>query len=90
MRTKSKAILYWWCQLGGWLLYGLTMVFFAFVFDSKINSIFYPKLLVIISIWLIFYPCIKGINQIIPPASPRIIQKMGAVYRGFNVDFSAF
>jgi hypothetical protein len=54
MRIKRKAILYWWCQLGGWLLYGLTMVFFAFVFDSKINSIFYPKLLVIIISGLFF------------------------------------
>ena len=43
MRT-SKSTLYWWCQLGGWLFYGLTMVFFAFIFENRTNYIFYPRL----------------------------------------------
>jgi two-component system, LytTR family, sensor kinase len=45
---RNKKVLYWWCHVSGWLLYGLTMVFFAFVFDSSISKVFYPKLLVII------------------------------------------
>ena len=81
MRTKSKAILYWWCQLGGWLLYGLTMVFFAFVFDSKINSIFYPKLLVIIISGLFFThvlrELIKLFNLLPPELSKKWIQFTG-------------
>jgi two-component system LytT family sensor kinase len=83
MRIKRKAILYWWCQLGGWLLYGLTMVFFAFVFDSKINSIFYPKLLVIIISGLFFThvlrELIKLFNLLPPELSKKRVQFTGVL-----------
>ena len=75
MRTKSKAILYWWCQLGGWLLYGLTMVFFAFVFDSKINSIFYPKLLIIIVSGLFFTHVLRELIKLFHLLPPELSKK---------------
>lgn len=75
MRTKRKAILYWWCQLGGWLLYGLTMVFFAFVFDSKINSIFYPKLLVIILSGLFFTHILRELIKLFHLLPPDLSKK---------------
>jgi two-component system, LytTR family, sensor kinase len=56
MKT-SKSTLYWWCQLGGWLFYGLTMVFFAFVFRDRqgsINEIFYYRLVVTILTGMVF------------------------------------
>jgi two-component sensor histidine kinase len=43
MSRKNNRV-YWWCQIGGWFSYGLTMIFFAFIFDSKPNPIFYPRL----------------------------------------------
>jgi hypothetical protein len=42
---KLKLSAYWWCQLGGWLFYSLTWVFFAFLFDQKYTSMFYSRLL---------------------------------------------
>jgi two-component system, LytTR family, sensor kinase len=75
MRTKRKAILYWWCQLGGWLLYGITMVFFAFVFDSKINSIFYPKLLVIILSGLFFTHILRALIKLFQLQPPDLSKK---------------
>ncbi len=71
---RNKAVLYWWCQLGGWLLYGLTMVFFAFIFDSKINSIFYPKILVIILSGLFFTHILRELIKAFhlkPPMVPK-------------------
>jgi len=56
MKT-SKSTLYWWCQLGGWLFYGLTMIFFAFVFRDRqgaINEIFYYRLVVTILTGMVF------------------------------------
>ncbi len=56
MRT-SKSTLYWWCQLGGWLFYGLTMVFFAFIFKDRtgdISKIFYSRLIVTILLGMVF------------------------------------
>lgn len=51
---RSKSSLYWWCQLGGWLFYGLTMVFFAFIFENKSNNIFYPRVTITILSGLVF------------------------------------
>ncbi|MBV9986645.1 MAG: histidine kinase [Chitinophagaceae bacterium] len=51
---RSKSSLYWWCQLGGWLLYGLTMVFFAYIFENKDNHILYPRISITILFGLIF------------------------------------
>ena len=42
--SRRNNLVYWWCQVGGWFSYGLTMIFFAFIFDSKPNAIFYPRL----------------------------------------------
>lgn len=52
MRLKSSA--YWWCQIGGWLFYSLTMVFFAFVFEQKYTNIFYSRLTISILAGLFF------------------------------------
>ncbi len=39
MRKKISA--YWACQLGGWFFYGLTMLFFSFVYNQNNNPVTY-------------------------------------------------
>lgn len=51
---RSKSSLYWCCQLGGWLFYGLAMVFFAFIFENKTNHILYPRIAITILFGLVF------------------------------------
>lgn len=51
---RSKSTLYWCCQLGGWLFYGLTMVFFAFFFENKNNDILFKRIAITILFGLIF------------------------------------
>lgn len=51
---RSKPSLYWWCQLGGWIVYGLTMVFFAYIFENKTNHILYPRIAITILFGLVF------------------------------------
>jgi sensor histidine kinase YesM len=51
---RSKSSLYWFCQLGGWLFYGLSMVFFAFIFENKTNHILYPRIAITIFFGLVF------------------------------------
>lgn len=41
---KRKGSLYWLCQLTGWLFYGLTIIFFSYVLNTKQNHIFYPRM----------------------------------------------
>ena len=75
MRNQKKEVLYWWCHLGGWTLYGLTMVFFAFVFDSKTNNIFYPKLLVIILSGLFFTHMLRALIKGLGLLPPELYKK---------------
>lgn len=51
---RGKSSLYWWCQLGGWFLYGLTMVFFAYIFENKTNHILFPRISITMLCGLLF------------------------------------
>jgi two-component system LytT family sensor kinase len=70
---RSKSSLYWWCQLGGWLLYGLTMVFFAYIFENKTNHILYPRIAITILFGLIFTHLLRELIvklELRPPVQP--------------------
>lgn len=73
MRIKSS--LYWACQLGGWLLYGLAMVFFAFIFDNKTNNILYPRIAITILFGLFFTHLLRGLILRFDLRPPLTIQK---------------
>jgi two-component sensor histidine kinase len=51
------------------------MVFFAFVFDSRINAIFYPKLLVIITTGLIFTHILRELIKVLHLRPPELSKK---------------
>lgn len=41
---KNIKALYWWFQVGGWLFYALTLVFFANIFDQQMTDIINKRL----------------------------------------------
>lgn len=41
---KNIKALYWWFQVGGWLFYALTLVFFANIFDQQMTEIINKRL----------------------------------------------
>jgi len=43
---KKSAALYWICQIAGWLSYGLTIIFFAYMLDKQLSLTFYPRILI--------------------------------------------
>jgi len=45
---RRRNTLYWICQLGGWLFYGLALMFFAFIFNNKTNNVLYPRIAITI------------------------------------------
>ncbi len=59
MRKKISA--YWLSQIGGWLFYGLTMLFFLFVFEQKITSLFYTRIIVSILLGIVFTHILRQI-----------------------------
>jgi sensor histidine kinase YesM len=50
---KNTQAKYWMCQLGGWFLYALTMLFFAYLFDQNLSAIFWKRIVLLISLGLI-------------------------------------
>ncbi|NDA60779.1 MAG: sensor histidine kinase [Chitinophagia bacterium] len=40
---RKKNVLYWICQAGGWLFYGLTLMFFAFFFNNNSIDVLFPR-----------------------------------------------
>src|SRR5205809_6861744 len=45
---------YWWCQFGGWTFYGLSMLFFLWVFHIPLSTIIVERLSLSVSFGLIF------------------------------------
>ena len=74
MSLKTTRI-YWWCQIGGWFSYGLTMIFFAYIFDSKPNPIFYPRLGITIVTGILFTHLLRTLLVQFKLRPPFPIQK---------------
>ncbi len=72
---RSKSSLYWCCQLGGWLFYGLTMVFFAFIFENKTNHILYPRIAITILFGLVFTHLLRELIIRLKLRPPIQVQK---------------
>ena len=73
MRRKSS--LYWSCQLGGWLLYGLSMVFFAFIFENKTNYILYPRIAITILVGMSYTHLLRELILRLKLRPPIYVQK---------------
>jgi two-component system LytT family sensor kinase len=76
---RGKSSLYWWCQLGGWLLYGLTMVFFAYIFESRDNDILYPRISITILFGLIFTHILRELIMKLELRPPVHSKKWGTL-----------
>lgn len=69
MRSSQKA--YWWCQLAGWLFYGVSMVFFAWVYNHDLrDEIFIQRLLLSLVFGFLFTHILRAIilkTNLLPP-----------------------
>jgi len=51
---RKNHLAYWWCQLGGWTFYGLSLLFFIWVFHLELTTIFVGRIILSISFGLLF------------------------------------
>ncbi len=51
---QKKHLAYWWCQFVGWTFYGLSLLFFIWVFHLQLTTIFIGRILLAISFGLLF------------------------------------
>jgi two-component system LytT family sensor kinase len=43
--VKKHQSIYWICQIGGWMIYGLTIIFFSYMLEKQLSAVFYPRLI---------------------------------------------
>ncbi|MFZ9242626.1 MAG: hypothetical protein ACO295_05385, partial [Sediminibacterium sp.] len=48
-----KRSYYWICQIGGWLSYALTILFFSYVLQRELNGLFIQRIFVGVSLGII-------------------------------------
>lgn len=51
---RKNQLAYWWCQVGGWTFYGLSLLFFTWLFHLELTTIFAARILLNISFGLLF------------------------------------
>ncbi|HEX7690794.1 MAG TPA: histidine kinase, partial [Sediminibacterium sp.] len=88
---RSKSSVYWWCQLGGWLLYGLTMLFFAYIFENKNNDVLFPRISITILLGLFFTHLLRELilkMELRPPVSKQKWGKLTAIVIGVVIMFN--
>jgi len=51
---RKNQLAYWWCQVGGWTFYGLSLFFFIWVFHLQLTSILAARILLDVSFGLLF------------------------------------
>ena len=51
---RKNYLAYWWCQLGGWTFYGLSLLFFIWVFNLEFTTLFVARVVLLISLGLLF------------------------------------
>jgi len=67
---KKHASIYWICQIAGWLSYGLTIIFFSKMLEKQLSSIFYPRILMTITLGILTTHLVrKAMNRfsLMPP-----------------------
>lgn len=67
---RKNQLAYWWCQLGGWAFYGLSLLFFIWFFHIKLSSILISRILLAISFGLLVTHFLRSIIlklKLIPP-----------------------
>jgi len=50
---KKKSSFYWLCQIAGWFSYGLTIIFFSYMLDRQLSMVYYPRLLITITMGIL-------------------------------------
>jgi hypothetical protein len=70
MRMRKKHLAYWWCQFGGWTFYGLSYLFFVWVFHLELSTLFIERLILSTSFGLLFTHLLRLIilrSKLTPP-----------------------
>jgi len=77
--SKGITRYYWWCQVGGWSLVGLSMLFFAHVFEQTVSAVYLGRIITVITAGIIsthlLRAFIKKMNWLLLPIE-KILPKL--------------
>jgi two-component system LytT family sensor kinase len=76
---KNVSRYYWWCQVGGWGLVGLSMLYFAYTFEQKVSTYYLTKIFSVIAVGIfsthLLRAVIKKNNWLLLPIE-RVLPKL--------------
>ncbi|MFM9021593.1 MAG: sensor histidine kinase [Sediminibacterium sp.] len=87
----KRNTLYWLCQVMGWTLYGLTLIFFAFIFNNRNNEVLFPRIAVTMLIGLLSTDLLRELLirfQLRPPITTQNWWKLVATIAGVILLFN--
>ena len=87
----KRNTLYWLCQVMGWTLYGLTLIFFAFIFNNRNNEVLFPRIAVTMLIGLLSTHLLRELLirfQLRPPITTQNWWKLVATIAGVILLFN--
>jgi hypothetical protein len=58
---KNKSLVYWCCQIGGWLTYGLSILLYTFTSNQAFSNIMYGRLVIGITFGFLFTQLLRTI-----------------------------
>ena len=59
MNSRNKR--YWWCQIGGWSVWALTMLFFSYLFEREVSVLFLYRLFFAVLLGVLFTQILRAI-----------------------------
>ena len=76
MVRLPRTAIYWICQFSGWIFYASSLMFFAFVFESKIREVLLYRLLLQIVLGVVFTDILRNIILYFKIQVPLSIKKL--------------
>lgn len=77
--AKGITRYYWWCQIGGWGLVGMQILFFAHVFEQSVSAIYVGRIFTVIAAGIVsthlLRAFIKKMNWLLMPVE-KILPKL--------------
>ena len=88
---KKNSRIFWICQVAGWFSYAFTIVFFAYLLEKQVSTIFLKRIIVSIFFGMLLTSLLRQTiiqNQLRPPTPSKEWWKMFVLVIGFSFVYS--
>ena len=88
---KKQHSIYWFCQIGGWVSYALTIFLFAYVLERQISFVFLQRIMISVMLGIVMTHLLRKtiiVNKLKPPTPSKQWWKTFLLVMFFSFSFS--